>query len=139
MMRGRVPCWASFAKLIPPLLPSRFEFAGADTHVRTVSVVPLVVSSVSNDIFLTLLGLQISGWRSKGQVLGRFQWLSTGKNHLSTATDFAEVLGSVNLRPVDRQSSSSGKENTSTKVRGSFYKLPAFTHAWHVGHACVKV
>ncbi|MQM12902.1 hypothetical protein Taro_045822 [Colocasia esculenta] len=34
-----------------------FEFAGAGTCVRTVSVVPLVVSN----------GLQIRGWRSKGQ------------------------------------------------------------------------
>ncbi|MQL75023.1 hypothetical protein Taro_007404, partial [Colocasia esculenta] len=32
----------------PPLLPSRFELEGAGARVRTVCVVPLVVSSISN-------------------------------------------------------------------------------------------
>ncbi|MQM02757.1 hypothetical protein Taro_035525, partial [Colocasia esculenta] len=57
----------------PPLLPSRFELEGTGAHVQTVCVVPLVVNSVSSDIFLTLLGLRICGWRSRGRVLGGFR------------------------------------------------------------------
>ncbi|MQL70148.1 hypothetical protein Taro_002450 [Colocasia esculenta] len=47
-VRGWVPCWTSFVKLIPPLLPFRFEFEGAGARVQTVCVVPLVVNSVNN-------------------------------------------------------------------------------------------
>ncbi|MQM14876.1 hypothetical protein Taro_047810, partial [Colocasia esculenta] len=54
---------------------SRLEFEGDGARVRTVSVVPLVVNSASNDIFLSLPGLRIHGWWSKGQVLGGF-WVS---------------------------------------------------------------
>ncbi|MQL78424.1 hypothetical protein Taro_010854 [Colocasia esculenta] len=45
-MRGWVPYWASFAKLIPPLTSFQVEFVGAGARVRTVCVVPLVVCSV---------------------------------------------------------------------------------------------
>ncbi|MQM14173.1 hypothetical protein Taro_047103 [Colocasia esculenta] len=65
---------------------SKFELEGADVRVQTVCVASLVVCSVSCDIFLTLPGLRIRGWRSKGRVLGGFQvsdsWVVTNINLL---------------------------------------------------------
>ncbi|MQL75869.1 hypothetical protein Taro_008254 [Colocasia esculenta] len=76
-VRGWVLCWASFAKLIPPLLPSRFEFEGAGTRVRTVNVVPLVVSSVSNGSVDTRDSSQNTFWPSWDSVSTLAQVVST--------------------------------------------------------------
>ncbi|MQL70440.1 hypothetical protein Taro_002753 [Colocasia esculenta] len=94
-VRGWVPCWASFAKLILPLLPSRFELEGAGARVWTVSVVPLVVSSISHGGGPRVGYLEGSGYR----ILGSLQLVV-----LHTRGARAEVVSSHSCRESVRVS-----------------------------------
>ncbi|MQM03808.1 hypothetical protein Taro_036595 [Colocasia esculenta] len=57
---------------------------------------PLVISNVSNDIFLTLSGLRIRGWRSKGRILGGF-WVSDSWVVTVPDTDYIDAGVNKNI------------------------------------------